>query len=151
MGRRDRRAARPADPGGPVLSAILLDTNILIHAERGSGAVGALIGDDDLPAIAAITLAELGVGVDLARGRRRERRRAFLDEVGAVLPVLPYDASVAQAHRTLLVAVRRSGRPRGAHDLIIAATALATGRVVVTSDARGFAYLPGVEVRHPDS
>lgn len=108
-----------------------------------------LIDDDELPAIAAITLAELGVGVELARGRRRAHRRAFLDEVAEVIPVLPYDAAVAAAHRTLLVAVRRSGTPRGAHDLIIAATALAASRVVVTSDVRGFIGLPGVEVRHP--
>jgi tRNA(fMet)-specific endonuclease VapC len=71
--------------------------------------------------------------------------------VAAVLPVLPYDAAVAAAHRSLLVAVRRSGMPRGAHDLIIAATAVATARLVVTSDARGFTDLPGVEVRHPGS
>ena len=35
------------------------------------------------------------------------------------------------------------------HDLIIAATALSTGRIVVTSDMQGFDGLPGVEVRHP--
>jgi tRNA(fMet)-specific endonuclease VapC len=45
------------------------------------------------------------------------------------------------------VAVRRAGRPRGAHDLIIAATAVATGRIVVTADGDGFADLPGVSVR----
>ena len=32
-------------------------------------------------------------------------------------------------------------------DLIIAATAVATGRAVVTADARGFRDLPGVDVR----
>jgi tRNA(fMet)-specific endonuclease VapC len=52
-------------------------------------------------------------------------------------------------HTELLVAVRKAGRPRGAHDLIIAATALSTGRTVVTSDRQGFDDLPGVEVRRP--
>jgi tRNA(fMet)-specific endonuclease VapC len=50
----------------------------------------------------------------------------------------------------LLVAVSKSGRPRGAHDLIIAATARATGRIVVTADQSGFDGLPGVKVRRPD-
>jgi predicted nucleic acid-binding protein len=43
--------------------------------------------------------------------------------------------------------VRRTGRPRGAHDLIIAATAAARNRLVVSSDSTAFADLPGVPVR----
>jgi predicted nucleic acid-binding protein len=44
---------------------------------------------------------------------------------------------------------RRDGRVglRGAHDLVIAATALARERVVVTADQSGFSELPGVAVR----
>ena len=63
------------------------------------------------------------------------------------LPVIPYDLSVAHEHAFLLTAVRRVGRPRGAHDLLIAATARATQRAVVTADAPAFDDLPGVEVR----
>jgi tRNA(fMet)-specific endonuclease VapC len=43
--------------------------------------------------------------------------------------------------------VNRSGRPRGADDLLIAATALARSRLVVTADRGGFADLPWVGVR----
>jgi tRNA(fMet)-specific endonuclease VapC len=50
-------------------------------------------------------------------------------------------------HATLLAHVRRSGRPRGAHDLIIAATAAARDRLVVSTDTTAFADLPGVRVR----
>jgi len=42
--------------------------------------------------------------------------------------------------------VRRAGTPRGAHDLVVAAAAAATGRTVVTSDATGFEHLPDVAV-----
>jgi tRNA(fMet)-specific endonuclease VapC len=98
-------------------------------------------------AIAAVTLAELRVGALLATGRRAAARGAFVDAVAAGIPVLAYDAPVAEAHATLLVAVRRQGRPRGAHDLLIAATAAATDRLVVSADASAFAELPGVEVR----
>ena len=122
---------------------------MLIAAERGRFDLDRLIADDDEPAIAAITIAELGVGVELATGRRKTNRRAFLDDVLDALPVIGYDLDVANAHTTLLVAVRRAGRPRGAHDLIIAATALATSRTVVTSDRTGFDDLPGVVVRAP--
>jgi predicted nucleic acid-binding protein len=43
---------------------------------------------------------------------------------------------------------RLAPRPRGAHDLIITATARATDRVLVSIDAQaGFADLPEVKVR----
>ena len=89
------------------------------------------------------------MGVQLATSRYRARRQAFVQDVVATIPILPYDARVAEAHATLLAAVRRSGEPRGAHDLIIAATAVAADRQIVTSDASGFANLPGVRVASP--
>jgi len=105
-----------------------------------------LISDTDDVAIAAITVAELAVGVELAEGRTRQGRSEFLDGVLEVLPVIDYDLAVAGAHARLLAAVRRQGRPRGAHDLVIAATALASDRTVVTADESAFAELPGVSV-----
>lgn len=105
-----------------------------------------VIGDDDDVAIAAITVAELRVGVLLADGTRRDRRSEFVAGVLATLPVVDYDVDVAEAHGLLLAHVRREGGPRGAHDLVIAATALASGRVVVTADRAAFEGLPGVEV-----
>lgn len=123
---------------------------MLIAAERGDFNLDRLIADSDEPAIAAITIAELGVGVELATGRRKVNRRAFLDDLLDTLPVLDYGIDVATAHTALLVAVRRAGRPRGSHDLIIAATARATARTIVTSDRMGFEGLPGVLVRAPD-
>jgi tRNA(fMet)-specific endonuclease VapC len=100
---------------------------------------------------APITIAELGVGVELASGRRRTARRAFLEDLVTSLPVLAYDLEVARSHTELLVAARASGRPRGAHDLVIAATARATRRTVVTTDDTGFDDLPGVPMRKPGS
>ncbi len=123
---------------------------MLVTVERRKLDLDRLIADDDDAAIAAITAAELGVGVELATGRRNLHRRAFVEDLLEVLPVIEYDLDVARVHTTLLAAVRRTGRPRGAHDLIIAATALATGRTVVTADRTGFDDLPGVVVRAPD-
>ena len=94
-----------------------------------------------------MTIAELRVGVELSAGRRRRDRQAFLDDVLAAIPVLPYDLDAAEAHAHLLVTVRRQGRPRRAHDLVIAATAVSARRIVVTADRIAFADLPGVAVR----
>lgn len=115
--------------------------------ERGGVDLDALIADDDDVAIAAVTVAELLVGVALATGKRRTRRQAFVDSVFESVPALPYDLRVAQAHAELLTTVRRTGRPPGAHDVIIAATAVASRRIIVTADATGFEDLPGVQIR----
>ena len=127
------------------MTLLLLDTTFLIDTERGATELDDLIGDDDDVAIAAITLAELTVGVELAEARQHAKRQLFVDEIAASIPILPYDQGVAERHASLLVAVRRTGRPRGAHDLIIAATAAAAGRTVVSAARRAFDGLPGVD------
>ncbi len=98
-------------------------------------------------AIAAITVAELTVGVEFADERHREQREAFSEAVLEAVSVEDYDTDVARAHGALLAHTRRSGQPRGAHDLIVAATARARGRKVVSADKAGFADLPQVLVR----
>lgn len=89
-------------------------------------------------------MAELKVGVQLAKGRRRDKRERFVEAVLDAVSVEPYDLDVAEAHADLLAHVRRRGTPRGAHDLIIAATARARERRVVSFDKGDFAELPGV-------
>ena len=126
------------------MSLLLLDTTFLIDAERGGGDLDDAIDDDDDVAIAAITVAELLVGVKLASAKRRKARQAYVDEVIESLPIIAYDRNVAVEHADLLVAVRGQGRPRGAHDLLIAATARASDRMIVTADENAFADLPGV-------
>jgi tRNA(fMet)-specific endonuclease VapC len=125
---------------------LILDTAVLITAERGSTPLVDLLEDDDDVAIAAITAAELLVGVELADATHRKAREAFVGDVLGAIPVEEYDLEVARAHARLLAHVRRTGKPRGAHDLIIAATATATGRTVVSSDAEGFHQAPDVAV-----
>jgi tRNA(fMet)-specific endonuclease VapC len=129
------------------LTALLLDTTFLIDAERSGSYLDGVLADDDDVAIAAITVAELLVGVSLASGRRKTERAAFAEDVVSTLPIVAYDLAVAQDHSELLAVVRQTGRPRGAHDLIIAATARSSSRVVVTADAAAFEGLPGVTVR----
>ena len=125
---------------------MILDTTVLVDAERGGDALVEVIDDGDDVAVAAVTVAELKVGVRLAKGRRRNKRERFVEAILDAVSIEPYDLDVADAHADLLAPVRRTGTPRGAHDLIIAATARAQNRQVVSSDQRAFAELPGVSV-----
>jgi tRNA(fMet)-specific endonuclease VapC len=129
------------------LARLILDTSILIEAERGEGELLESLDDVDDVAIAAITIAELRVGVHLTNGsRQRAEHELFIGSVLNAISVESYDLEVAAAHAELLTHSRRTGTPRGAHDLIIAATALARDREVMTLDRGGFADLPGVAV-----
>jgi tRNA(fMet)-specific endonuclease VapC len=123
---------------------LLLDTTFLIDAERSNTDLDDLIGDEDDVAIAAITVAELQVGVELSKGKTRKSRQELLDDIVASVPIVDYDIEVAEVHAKLLAAVRRQGRPRGAHDLIIAATASSSGRSLVTADHTAFVDLPDI-------
>ncbi len=129
------------------MTRLLLDTTFLVDAERGGYGPDELIGDDDDVAIAAVTVAELRVGILLAAGTRQAARAAFVEDIVSSTPVIDYDLDVAGTHAELLVEVRAQGKPRGAHDLIIAATAKAFERAVVTADTTAFSDLTGVRVR----
>jgi tRNA(fMet)-specific endonuclease VapC len=129
------------------MTRLLFDTTFLIDAERTGDDLDDVIDDDDDVAIAAVTIAELRVGALLASRRRKVARSAYVEDVIATIPVLDYDVEVAEAHAELLAGVRAQGKPRGAHDLIIAATAKAFDRAVVSTDRTAFHDLPGVTVR----
>jgi tRNA(fMet)-specific endonuclease VapC len=132
---------------GP-LARLILDTTVLVDAERnGPDALEELIGDEDDVAIAAVSVAEMVVGSELADGKRRARREAFLTAALEAFSIESYDLDVARAHGVLLAHTRRIGSPRGAHDLIVAATARARKREVVTADRSAFADLPDVVLR----
>ncbi|MBB2912426.1 tRNA(fMet)-specific endonuclease VapC [Streptosporangium becharense] len=127
---------------------LILGTGVLIAAERGKASVDTVIGDADDVAIVAITVAELLVGVETADAARRPARQAFVDEILALIPVEEYTTDVARVHARLMAHVRRDGKARGAYDLLIAATAAATARIVITMDSSAaFDDLPGVRAQ----
>lgn len=123
---------------------LILDTNVLIAYERGTIDRAAL--DDDEMAIAAVSIAEYRVGIELAdtAAWAADRARA-LAAITSAVDVLDYTDATAAFHAKLIAHTWRTGTPRGAHDLIIAAHALQTDRTVLTFDAKArFADLPGV-------
>ena len=123
---------------------LILDTNVLIAYERGTIDRAAL--DADELAVAAVSIAEYRVGIELADTPERaaDRARAIVAITSAV-DVLDYTDATAAYHARLIAHARRTGTPRGAHDLIIAAHALQSDRIVLTFDAKArFGGLPGV-------
>lgn len=131
------------------MARLILDTSVLISMERRGRQLEDVASATDEVAMAAISAAELLVGTEMGRPRERTHRRRRVQALLDLVPIEAYDLDVARAHAVLLSSTIGGGRARGAHDLIIAATAMARNRAVVTMDRRGFVGLPGIEVRAP--
>jgi tRNA(fMet)-specific endonuclease VapC len=115
---------------------------VLTVSSSNSGAAGV----PSARPIAAVSVAEYRVGIEMTdtADRAAERARALVAITSAV-DVLDYTQATAAHHGRLLAHVRRSGSPRGAHDLIIAAHAAETGRTILSRYAKArFGDLPGV-------
>ena len=129
---------------------VLIDSSVLIAAERNDLDLEAILAQsgDEALSVAAITVAEVLYGVHRLGGLRRLHAQQFADRWLAVLPVVAFDLETAAVHATLAVDLGRQGLPMGAHDLIIAATAVRLGYAVATRDRRGFARIEGLDVEY---
>jgi tRNA(fMet)-specific endonuclease VapC len=114
---------------------VILDTGTLIAIERGKLDVDAVLGSDDA-AIASVTAMELHVGVERADERRKQARSVRVEAVLASLPIEDYTLGVARIHARLAVEAMSKGKKRSAYDLMIAATAAATNRILITTDGK---------------
>jgi tRNA(fMet)-specific endonuclease VapC len=129
------------------MARLILDTSVIVHLHRLDRPIADLYEDDDDVVISAVTASELLMGVELVHERRRGSRERAVEALLEALPVEDFDLDAARAHARLLAHTRRTGRQRGAHDLLIAATAVSRDRTVLTRDPDGFADLPGVTFR----
>jgi predicted nucleic acid-binding protein len=97
--------------------------------------------------LSALSIAEIGHGIYRANTADvRERRRAFLDELKATIPVHPVTEATAEI-------IARVGGEQSAHgnnlplaDLIIGACALELGYAVGTRNTADFERIPGLRV-----
>jgi len=77
---------------------------------------------------------------------RRWGLRRILGRLSMATPSV--DLETAAVHATIAVDLGRQRLPMGAHDLIIAATAVRLGYAVATRDRRGFARIEGLDVEY---
>jgi tRNA(fMet)-specific endonuclease VapC len=126
--------------------AVLIDTSVLVDAERRGQSLDQAIGDQDR-AISVITVSELLHGVHRARaGAVRARRSAFVEHLISAIEPLPVTTAIARAHAEIWAELENDGNLIGAHDLWIAATALSHGMDVATANTRDFGRVPGLNV-----
>jgi tRNA(fMet)-specific endonuclease VapC len=133
----------------------LLDTTVFIDLERAvrrlppasamadaSARLAEQLGPDEEVGIAAITASELLHGVHRATPQHRARREAFVEAVIAAFPPLPFELLAARAHARIWADLAAAG----AHDRIVAATAIAAGWRIGTANLRHFDRIAGLDV-----
>jgi predicted nucleic acid-binding protein len=121
---------------------------VLVELERDGQEIEALAGDE-ARAISVVTVSELLQGVHRARGTRRTRRAAAVEQILATFEAIPITEQVARVHAEVWARLLARGESVPAHDLWVGATALAHGFGVATLDAGHFARLPGLRVVTP--
>ena len=126
--------------------AVLIDTSILVDAERRGEPLERAVGDEER-AISVVTASELLHGVHRAGDEAiRARRQVFVEHVLAGLDPIPITTTVARSHARLWAHLEQAGQLIGAHDLWIAATALAHGMSLATGNARHLEHVPGLSL-----
>ena len=137
----------------PAILGLVLDSSVLIAAERRKQTPAQIIEDvvktvGAVPIIlSSLTVAEIGHGIYRANTPEiRERRRAFLDELEATIPIHP----ITEATAEIIARVGGEQAAKGINlpfiDLIIAAGALELGYAIGTDNTRDFTRIPDLKV-----
>jgi predicted nucleic acid-binding protein len=128
---------------------LVIDTSALVALERSGGSWSDRLPADEQASVPAIVYAELLVGVHLAdHPRRAAGRRAKIEALLSVAPVVEFGPAVAERWADLYARLSRDGRLIPANDLAVAATALELGFGVLVGprDEAHFRQVPGLRV-----
>lgn len=130
---------------------LVIDTSALVALERAGSRWEHLVSACAAEPLAmpAIVYAEILVGAFLADSTdRAARRRARLDALADLVPIVEFDRQVAAVWADVFATLSRAGTLIPANDLAVAATALHLdyGVCVSPADERHFRIVPGLRV-----
>jgi tRNA(fMet)-specific endonuclease VapC len=128
---------------------VIIDSSVLIAAERGRldwvGWQDTL--RDEQQSITVITLSELWHGWHRAQNQeQRSRRERFIRSIEDRFPILAIGVAEARVHARLWSELSVAGKLIGAHDLLIAAVALANGHKLATLNRSEFARIAELQI-----
>lgn len=132
---------------------LVLDSSVLIVAEREATPVSRLLtalqqqhGENEI-VLSSITVVELEHGLYRAQTpEQAQKRRNYLDEVFAAIPVESFSREMAQIAAKIDADARRVGKVIPFADLLIGATALHHGYALGTRNLRHFQMIPDLSV-----
>ena len=128
---------------------VILDTSVLISLEKAESSLDEfIVGREAEPfGISVVTVSELLHGVHRADSeRRRVKRESYVERIIDLFSVYPFDLAAGRIYARIWANILRKHLFVGAHDLIIAATAISLGFSVVTFNLRDFEKIEGLTV-----
>lgn len=128
---------------------VIFDSSEIIAIERNREQAETIIAgrEDELFGISVVTVAELLHGAERADTEmRRLKRQAFVEKIIELFPVFPFDTSVARIYARIWASLASKALTVGAHDMIIAATAISHDFTVITSNTRDFEKIEGLRL-----
>jgi predicted nucleic acid-binding protein len=140
----------------PARLGIILDTGLLIDAERGGRDADALIArlasyfpQVDV-AISVVSVVEFTHGIYRAKNAdQRERRARFADDIFRVIAVQPITFRIALLAGKMLGEQMARGITVDFADLLIGCTALHMGYDLATLNRKHFELIPGLSIVSP--
>jgi tRNA(fMet)-specific endonuclease VapC len=125
---------------------LMVDTNVFIRFEKSGQAIDLSTWEQsERVFISAITVSELLIGVHRANtDDRRRRRSAFVEAVISTFDAIEFNLSAARVHAAIYADLAAKGQMIGAHDLIIAATALDRNLSLLTENFEEFSRVSGL-------
>lgn len=128
---------------------VIIDTSVLISIERSSLNIEKLIEgrEDEAFGISAISVSELLHGVHRADSqKRRLKREAYVEKIIELLLIYPFDLTASRIYARIWADLAKKNVSIGAHDLIIASTAISLGFSVVTYDLRDYKKIKSLTI-----
>ena len=124
----------------------VLDTNTLIYFFKGLGDVcrHMLAQAPSELAIPTVALFELEVGI--AKSTSPSKRKSQLQEITALVNVLPFGIAESRSAAQIRVELEKQGLPIGPYDVLIAATALANNMILITHNQKEFGRIKGLKI-----
>ena len=127
---------------------LMVDSNVFIKMERRREPIDfSEWGSSERVYVSAVNVSELLMGIHRAdTEERRQCRSEFVEAVIRRVGVLDFTVGVARVHAEVYSGLAKKGQLIGAHDLMIAATALHHGLAVLPDNVAEFSRVPGLRV-----
>jgi len=123
-----------------------LDTNTLIYFFKGQGEVSKHMLNIPPEQITISAIVQYEIETGIAKSLHPEKRQHQFRELTNIIDVLSFDTKAAEHSAAARAYLEKAGTPIGPYDILIAGTALANNKILVTHNTREFNRIPNLRI-----